>query len=273
MSAQPPCAAVQLRRVLADCSWGQSLSCSEGPQVQWGCLFAVHKKWKVFGLPFIFKNFSLNRSKKIITTWFTVVVSRLIFGWPGRKKEGRGRISVRFSVPDPLPRYGRYCVTLCEPFQCLLWAWSSKPEASASACLIGRAAFGSCGQPGVLAWAASVPLSQGRARAQPSGLMHKSNCSSHFWTQMPATILGSEMVGSNATLYFCASDKSRRYAPLSLGWGLPSAASQSEALYSLGTVYIIVIKKPNMRACRMPYIKDFFYSILFHLERTVSPRK
>lgn len=122
---------------------------------------------------------------------------------------------------------------------------------------------GSCWSPVVQAWRRMSPVSQGRARAWLHWLMHRCSCSSLFWTQMPVSILGTIMIGSN--LYFCVPDKSRWCSFLLPGWELSSAASQSEALYLLGTVYIIVIKKCNKEACSMLYITDLFTLFYFIL--------
>lgn len=127
---------------------------------------------------------------------------------------------------------------------------------------VGRSGFGIWWQPVV--WASL--LFQGRARAWPCWLMQRCNCLSLFWTQMPVSILGFVTVGSDATPYFCASDKSRQYSH----WGclllLPKVRTLLISIYNSN-------KKPNMRTCSMPYIRDFFYSIFFHLGRTLSPRK
>lgn len=117
------------------------------------------------------------------------------------KRSGHKEIAVRFSVPGLVLKCGRQCVTPCETFQCLVWAWSTTPERCASAFCVGRAAFSSCWSPVVWAWAANVPTvpkhSQGLA-VLPDAEMRLLIT---LLNLMPVSILGAIMIGSN--LYFC----------------------------------------------------------------------
>lgn len=225
------------------------------------------KEHKLFGFAFIFKNLSLNRSKKIITTLFTVAASHLIFGWPRRKKEGDRRNTCQMFSSWPITQAWQ-----------VLWdpVWAISVPAMGLKLKTRDKCFSLPRRQGCLwlllpvlgARAASVPAvprqSQGLA-VLPAAQM-----------QLLATRLNPDV-----SVYFRLCNGWIKCNPLFLClWQIkviflldPRLGVVLCCFLEWGSVLIKnriynIFKKPNMRTCFMPYIKDFFtvfYFILWEL--------
>lgn len=225
------------------------------------------KEHKLFGFTFVFKNLSLNRIKKIITIWFTVTAS--LFGWPRRKKEGTGGRDVRCSVPDSLPRCDRYCGW--DP------VWAVSVPAMGLKLKTRDKCFSLPCRQGCL-WQLLLPVVGARAESVPTVPRQ-----SQGLAVLPAKqiqLLATHL-NPDASVYFRLCSGWIKCNPLFL------CLWQIKAIFLLDPRLGVVLycfpeggsvpirnriynikKKPNIRTCYMPYIKDFFtvfYFILWEL--------